>query len=52
MAFQLTKMKVELGNPIQYILKAETPINVNELIGKKIHRNISMEEYFRWTDVE
>lgn len=35
MAFQLTKMKVELGNPIQYTLKAESPINMNELIGKK-----------------
>ena len=41
MAFQLTKMKVELGNPIQYILNAETSINVNELIGKKIQ--------IRWT---
>jgi len=35
MAFQLTKMKVELGSPIQYTLKAEYPINMNELIGEK-----------------
>ncbi|NDF60838.1 MAG: DUF2797 domain-containing protein, partial [Crocinitomicaceae bacterium] len=41
MAFQLTKMKVELGNPIQYTLKAESPINMNELIGEKIQ--------IRWT---
>jgi len=33
-------------------VEALPPYCADKLIGKKINRNISMEEYFRWTDVE